>query len=391
MRALSTTMTASRPGKWTSARKAPKGTPIRAARSTAERLTMRDSRTIAISAGSSTSWSAETSVGMKNPAFLDFLQTTRLWSNLQLSSSNLQLSSYVCMPDLLTTDEAAIYLRLSPRKLYELLAKGAVPCTKVTGRWLFPRAALDRWVMAGLITSAAFAHATAPPIVGGSHDLLLELTLRESGCGLASLPEGSEAGLQRLARGEVMVAAVHLHRPDGDDEAANIEAVAAAPGLHDAVVISFARHEQGIVTAPGNPLKLSDIASVANSRARLAQRPPGAGAQLLLLALLARAKIAANDLALMTPVCATGMDIAQAVRSNRADCGIATRSVALAAGLNFLPITWEHFDLVLRQRDYFLPGPQALFEFMRTAALRERAMEFGGYDVDTIGAVRLVN
>ncbi len=56
------------------------------------------------------------------------------------------------MPDLLTTDEAATYLRLSERKLYELVAKGAVPCTKVTGRWLFPRAALDRWVTAGLIT-----------------------------------------------------------------------------------------------------------------------------------------------------------------------------------------------------------------------------------------------
>jgi putative molybdopterin biosynthesis protein len=91
------------------------------------------------------------------------------------------------MPDLLTTDEAATHLRLSRRKLYELLSKGAVPCTKVTGRWLFPRAALDRWVMAGLITSAALAQAAAPPIVGGSHDLLLELTLRESGCGLASL------------------------------------------------------------------------------------------------------------------------------------------------------------------------------------------------------------
>jgi hypothetical protein len=45
------------------------------------------------------------------------------------------------------------------------------------------------------------------------------VTLRESGCGLASLPEGSEAGLQRLARGDVMVAAIHLHRLDGDDEA----------------------------------------------------------------------------------------------------------------------------------------------------------------------------
>ena len=47
--------------------------------------------------------------------------------------------------------------------------------------------------------------------------------------GLASLPEGSEAGLRRLARGEVMAAAIHLHRLDGDDETANVEAVATRP------------------------------------------------------------------------------------------------------------------------------------------------------------------
>jgi molybdate-binding protein len=156
-------------------------------------------------------------------------------------------------------------------------------------------------------------------------------------------------------------------------------------------VIAFARREQGIVVAPGNPLGLSDIVSIAKSGARLAQRPPGAGAQLLLLALLARAGIAADELALVKPVCATGTDIAQAVRSGRADCGIATRSVALAAALGFLPLTWEHFDLVLRQRDYFLPGPQALFGFIRSAALREHAGELGGYDSSAIGTVRFVN
>src|SRR5262245_63580475 len=180
---------------------------------------------------------------------------------------------------------------MSERKLYELVANGAVPCSKVTGRWLFPKAALDRWVSAGLLTPTV-RHAPAPPIVGGSHDPLLEWTLRESGCGLASLPEGSSAGLRRLTRGEVMIAAIHLHGLESDDAQANVSAVADAPGLHDAVLISFARREQGIVTAAGNPLKLSDIASVAKSRARLAQRPPGAGAQLLLLALLARANIA---------------------------------------------------------------------------------------------------
>ena len=123
----------------------------------------------------------------------------------------------------------------------------------------------------------------------------------------------------------------------------------------------------------------------------MAQRPAGAGAQLLLLALLARAGITADDLALVKPVCPTGPDIAQAVRAGRADCGIATRSVALAAGLEFLSLTWEHFDLVVRQRDYFLPAPQALFGFLRSAALRERAKELEGYDIRGIGEVRLVN
>lgn len=295
------------------------------------------------------------------------------------------------MPELLTTDEAAEYLRLSERKLYELVANREVPCSKVTGRWLFPRAALDRWVSAGLIAHAALAQVTAPPIVGGSHDPLLEWALRESNSGLASLPEGSEEGLRRLTQSEVMVAAIHMHRLDGDDETANLDAVTDAPGLHNAVVLSFARREQGILVAPGNPMGLSDMASIATSRARMAQRPAGAGAQLLLLALLARAGIALDDVRLAKPAFRTGPDIAQAIRAGRIDCGIATRSVARSAGLDFLPLAWERFDLVMRQRDYFMKGPQALFDFMRQAGFRDRAGELGGYDVSDAGVVRLVN
>jgi excisionase family DNA binding protein len=43
---------------------------------------------------------------------------------------------HICaiMADLFTTGEAATYLRLSERQLYELVSQGAVPCTKVTGR-----------------------------------------------------------------------------------------------------------------------------------------------------------------------------------------------------------------------------------------------------------------
>lgn len=48
---------------------------------------------------------------------------------------------------LFPTAEAAEYLRLKERKVYELVAEGAIPCTKVTGKWLFPKDELDRWLL----------------------------------------------------------------------------------------------------------------------------------------------------------------------------------------------------------------------------------------------------
>lgn len=295
------------------------------------------------------------------------------------------------MSDLLTTDEAAAHLRISERKLYELVAAGAVPCSKVTGRWLFPKQALDRWVAAGLIAGQQFAQTTPPPIVGGSHDPLLEWTLRESGSGLAYLPEGSEAGLRRLVRGEVMSAAIHLHRIEGDDERTNIEAAATTPGLHDAVVIAFARREQGLLVAPGNPLKLKDIATIATAKARMAQRADGAGAQLLLLSLLHRARIKREALNAISPAFVTGADLAEAVRSGRADCGIAARSAARGASVDFVPLGWEHFDLVMHRRDYFQPALQALFAFFRQPLFAGRAQEMSGYDASDTNRVRFTN
>jgi molybdate-binding protein len=159
---------------------------------------------------------------------------------------------------------------------------------------------------------------------------------------------------------------------------------------HDAVLIAFVRREQGFVVAPGNPLGLSAIADVVERRARLALRPKGAGAQLLLLALLHRAGAPFEAIA-HGPVCPTGPDIAQAIRAGHADCGIATRSVANAAGLGFVPIMWENFDLVLRQRDYFRAPMQAFLRFLRSSEFKARAQEAGGYDVSRAGQVRFAS
>jgi putative molybdopterin biosynthesis protein len=289
---------------------------------------------------------------------------------------------------LFTTSEAAHYLRLKERKIYEMVAEGTVPCTKVTGRWLFPKAELDHWLASSISRPEGLTRPEPAPIVAGSHDPLLEWALRESGCGLATLAVGSEAGLDRFIAGEAIAAAVHLHALEDPAADANVTALAARSDMQDAVMIAFCRREQGLLLASGNPLGLHSIEDVMAKRARIAMRPKGAGAQLLLLAMLQQAKATLDRLVAVAPLCPTGPDIAQAIRAGRADTGIATRAVADAAGLDFVPIVWEPFDLVMRQRDYFRPALQALIKFLQSDELGQRATEMGGYDLKDTGSVR---
>jgi len=292
---------------------------------------------------------------------------------------------------LFTTAEAAAYLRLKERKIYEMVAEGTVPCTKVTGRWLFPKAELDHWLVSSISRPVGTARPDPAPIVSGSHDPLFEWALRESGSGLAMLALGSEAGFSRFAAGETIAAAIHLHALDDLDADANIDALRSRNDLQDAVMIAFCRREQGFLVAAGNPLKLGSIEDIRTKRARIAMRPKGAGAQLLLLALLHRADIVLDQLASVEPVCPTGPDIAQAIRAGRADTGIATRGVANAAGLDFVTIIWEPFDVVMRQRDYFRTPLQSLLKFFHSPDFAARGRELGGYDLSAAGNVRFVN
>ena len=289
--------------------------------------------------------------------------------------------------NLLTVSEAADYLRMGERKLYELVAEGGIPCTKVTGKWLFPRAELDRWLLSGLARPAGMTPADPPPIVGGSHDPLLQWALAESRAGLAMLPEGSEAGYQRFLKGEVLAAAIHFHSLHDVTADANVETVSREPALYDAVLIAFAARAQGFVVAKGNPLAIHSLGDALHNKARLIARPQGAGAQQLLQALMKSAGLSARDMpsAIVAP---TGPDIAHAIRAGIGDFGVATQAIALAADMDFVPIVTEHFDLVMRQRDSYRPPLQKLLSLLRSSAFVEHARELGGLDVREAGQVR---
>lgn len=302
----------------------------------------------------------------------------------------MQENAVQSMTQYFSTEQAAEYLGIKERKLYELVANGAVPCSKVTGKWVFPRAALDRWIEAGMARPHGFDAVSPPPIIGGSHDPLLEWAARRSGSGLALLSVGSEAGLARLAANEVAVAAIHIHA--SHEEAAddgNLAAVTAHPLLQDAVVIAFARREQGLLLPTGNPKGTISLADAVRAKAKMARRQPGAGAELLLKRLLAMEGLA-DAVPSDGPVCATGDDLAFAIQEGDADCGVATRAVAQAKGLDFIPLVWENFDLVMRRRSYFEPGMQAILALMQQAEFARHAEALGGLAVGTAGTVRLV-
>ena len=95
-------------------------------------------------------------------------------------------------------------LRIKERKVYELVRGREIPCTRVSGKWLFPKRLIDVWLLEGSEGPRPVARTAPPPIIAGSQDPLLDWALQESGSDLAMLACGSAGGLDRLADGRAV-------------------------------------------------------------------------------------------------------------------------------------------------------------------------------------------
>jgi excisionase family DNA binding protein len=292
--------------------------------------------------------------------------------------------------DYLTTHEVADYLRIKERRVYELVRQRQIPCTRATGKWLFPRALIDRWVAEQLEMAPASARET-PPVVAGSHDPLLDWAVKESGCGLALLPGGSLDGLKRLGDGEARLAGLHIFHADlaqSDPQVAyNVPSVRDRGAPTDAVLLEWARRSQGLVLPAGNPDGVRGLGDVATQRVPVIARQAESGSGLLLDHLLGQAGLARGDLAFVEETARSEMDLGLAILEGRARAGLAVEAVARSLQLAFVPLAQERFDLLMARRDYFGDGVQTLMSFARTPAFAERARRLGGYEVSGFGTV----
>ncbi|HUF55677.1 MAG TPA: helix-turn-helix transcriptional regulator [Thermohalobaculum sp.] len=286
------------------------------------------------------------------------------------------------MPEYLTTKELAQLLRIKERKVYELAAAGEVPCSKVTGKLLFPERAVRAWLEHARSGPRADT-AARPAVFLGSHDPLLEWALRESRSGLATFFDGSLDGLERFAAREGVATGLHLHDAGAGDW--NVPAVARRCGDEPAVLVAWATRRRGLIVRAADRGRIRSIADLAGRR--IAARQPESGSQALFARLCREAGTAAEDFA-PAAVARSEADAALAVAEGTADAAFGLEALAAQFGLAFVPVTDERFDLLVDRRAWFEPPMQRLLAFCRSEPFLGRARALAGYDVSALGAVR---
>ena len=277
-------------------------------------------------------------------------------------------------------------LRIKERTVYDLVKEGSIPVSRVTGKLLFPRELVEAWVRRNAETEGGIeAIMRPPPVLAGSHDPLLEWAIRESGSGIATFFDGSLDGLSRVGEGKALACGMHVYEPDSEDW--NIDHVSQVLQGMPVVVVEWAVRSQGLILAPGNPRSINGIADLAGEK--FIPRQKQAGSYVLLKHLLDEEGLNPATLDLLAPPARSELDVAIAVAEGKADAGLGIEAVARQQRLEFKGLFQERYDLVVWRRDYFETPFQALLRFATSDNFLRRAEEMRGYDISSLGTIRL--
>lgn len=281
----------------------------------------------------------------------------------------------------LTTRELAELLRIKERKVYDLAASGAVPCSRATGKLLFPRKDIDHW-LARNVSRPAGSLARSQVIVG-SQDPLLEWALRASRCGLASYFDSSLDGLARFAGGEGIATGLHLY--DTATDAWNLAAVEEKFAQAGVVLVQWAKRARGLILPPGAAGEVGALSALPGRR--VVPRQAEAGSQVLLEALLQQQQVDTNAIDWAAPA-RSEVDAVIEVVEGRADATFGLATLASQHRLDFVAVVDERYDILVQRRAWFEPTWQSLLAFCHQREFRQRAAELAGYDIGAQFRVR---
>lgn len=280
--------------------------------------------------------------------------------------------------------QVADYLHLNEKKVYALASEGQIPATKVTGKWLFPKKLVDRWLLeschSGLMADRLLLTGSDDPLLQA---IMLRLPNIVGHKALYSYSvTGSRMGLSLLSQGHADVAAIHWGRAE--------ESHLRHPGLvrqfahyRQWVLVRAFLRTQGLIVHPEH-FNAQQPDQIAIGRLRWVIRQEGAGSQRFLQEWLTEQKYRQDEL-VISQQAFSERELASMICRGDADIGPGSLSAAREYGLAFIPVCEEAFDLVVPRSVYFRGLFQQLFEYMQSAEGQTLANELGGYDLSDCG------
>jgi excisionase family DNA binding protein len=294
------------------------------------------------------------------------------------------------MSNFLSTKEVAAFLNVNEKMVYTLVSEKGLPATKITGKWLFPKHLVEQWIE-GHTENYPESLTKLPPyqgllIIAGSNDLLLDKAISLFN---SFYPEhiavfgnlGSMGGLRTLKKNLCHIASSHLLQNDDDY---NFHFASTELDSMPAVV-NFCKREQGIILAPQNSIKINRMEDFAKPGIRIVNRALGTGTRLLFDKELKSAGLNGEKIEGYHRIVNRHMDVGLEILAGKADAGPGIRPIASLLGLDFLPIRWERYDLLIPKDRFFDKGVQLFQGLLHEEDFMKLAERLDGYDISDSG------
>ncbi len=219
---------------------------------------------------------------------------------------------------------------------------------------------------------------------GFAVEKLLE-TLSASDVAVERSYVGSQEAVASLHDGACEIAGFHV--PEGELESRAIDHYVRWFDVDRSRIIHIATRRQGLMIAPGNPLKIYDIRDLDRSGVRFINRQLGSGTRFLLDCLLERAGVDASRIAGYEHGEYTHAAVAAYVASGMADTGFGIETPARRFKLDFLPMVRERYFLICDEESLSTGPLQATLAVLRSESYRRYVNELPGYTADRCGEV----